>query len=521
MVSHAGTVGASAEPSREVRRQDFEVVDCLLPPQVRVVGGRTFQSPRRPTRATVTECRVRGGEWVSYDRANLQTALKIWQQTAEAGDAEAQTTVGEIYERGLGVPPDYAKAAEWYQKAVDQRYARALYNLGTLYEQGLGVPKDTLKALNLYREAGGLKGEIGFEAAYQQELEKQRNELQKLIDERSSEIEALQKQIDELQRRLSSSTATDDAKQVATLQRIIVQLRAERDTSNTRLAALPTARTREPETGRGTGGAGVLPPATPAQVGGLKLGRYYALIIGNQHYERIESLKTPLNDARRAADVLQGKYGFSVTMIDDADDIAMLRALNELNATLQPDDNLLIYYAGHGARLKVENRLQAGYWLPVNADPPPTDTVWVPTEQVTGHLARLKARRILVVADSCYAGLLSDDPNLRYTSETSRVSLEWIRYKLPLRARLLISSGGDAPVLDEGGQGNSVFARAFLDVLSANQGVLAAPGLFVQIQSRVKQAAGRSGFGQNPEFKAIKSAGHELGEFFFVPRATR
>ena len=39
-------------------------------------------------------------------------------------------------------------------------------------------------------------------------------------------------------------------------------------------------------------------------------------------------------------------------MIDDADDVAMLRALNDLNGILKPEDNLLIYYAGHGTRLR-------------------------------------------------------------------------------------------------------------------------------------------------------------------------
>ena len=89
----------AAAAAQSMQRQDLEIVDCLLPPQVRQVGGRTFSTPRRPTRTTETECRVRGGEWVSYDRAKLETALGIWQAAAESGDAEAQTVVGEIYEK--------------------------------------------------------------------------------------------------------------------------------------------------------------------------------------------------------------------------------------------------------------------------------------------------------------------------------------------------------------------------------------------------------------------------------------
>jgi hypothetical protein len=93
-----------------------------------------------------------------------------------------------------------------------------------------------------------------------------------------------------------------------------------------------------------------------------------------------------------------------------------------------------------------------------------------------------------------------------------------VKYKLPKRARLVLASGGDEPVLDSGGQGDSVFARAFLDVLNGNAGILSAAGLFSQVQDHVKAGAARSHVTQVPELKAIKAAGHELGDFFFVPR---
>jgi hypothetical protein len=75
--------------------------------------------------------------------------------------------------------------------------------------------------------------------------------------------------------------------------------------------------------------------------------------------------------------------------------------------------------------------------------------------------------------------------------------------------------------LDEGGQGNSVFARAFLDVLEANQGVMSAAGLFVRVKERVQKSAARLEFKETPEFKAIKGAGHGIGDFFLVPVAAR
>ncbi|HSN00842.1 MAG TPA: hypothetical protein VLS52_07535, partial [Rudaea sp.] len=64
--------------------EDLLIVDCLLPGQVRKLGrSATFMSARRPIRTTQADCEIRGGEYVSYDRANYQTALKVWMGQAE------------------------------------------------------------------------------------------------------------------------------------------------------------------------------------------------------------------------------------------------------------------------------------------------------------------------------------------------------------------------------------------------------------------------------------------------------
>jgi uncharacterized protein len=504
-----------------VRRSDLEIVDCLLPGQVRQLGNASFLTQRRPVRTTVADCTIRGGEYVAYDRADVKSALRVWMDTAQAGDAEAQTNVGEIYERGLGVAPDYAAAATWYQKAADQGYSRAAFNLGTLYEQGQGVAKDSLKALNLYRQAWGIpEDSLIYASAAEREQEALRKELATTIAEKESQLGLLQKQLKELQQKLAQrppqevAAATDANQEVEALKKWISQLETERRQSTERLVNIP--RTRTPQ---GTEELTQIPPkADERTVAGLNFGRYYALVIGNQDYQQIEDLETPRNDAARVARVLADKYGFIVQILEDANDITILKAINDLNAVLKPDDNLLLYFAGHGARLQ-SGRTENGYWLPVNADPPPKDTFFIPTEQITAHLGRLPAKRILVVSDACYSGLLSSDPSYLFLNEKVSYSKEYVAYKLPKRARLLLSSGGDKPVLDSGSGsgGNSVFARAFLDELDANQGILSTPELFSRIRKRVEIAAAHNKFVQTPEFKSIKSAGHEIGDFFFVP----
>ncbi len=188
----------------------FFVVDCLLPPQIRKLGSQmTYLSIRRPVKTTAGDCEIRGGEYVAYDRANYASALKIWLPQAKQGDAEAQVTLGEIYEKGLGGGvADPALAAQWYLKAAQQGNSRAQVNLGYLYEKGLGVKKDMATALNWYRKASGLENtDLQFasvtEAAVSGDYQKQLQELREESKGYQEQADSLRKQLTETQQQLS------------------------------------------------------------------------------------------------------------------------------------------------------------------------------------------------------------------------------------------------------------------------------------------------------------------------------
>lgn len=72
---------------------------------------------------------------------------------AEAGQADAQFALAEIYRLGEGVPQSYARAAEWYGKAADQDHAGALNALAGLHAGGLGVARDPARAFDLVSRA--------------------------------------------------------------------------------------------------------------------------------------------------------------------------------------------------------------------------------------------------------------------------------------------------------------------------------------------------------------------------------
>src|SRR4030095_10768033 len=134
------------------------VVDCLLPGKVRKLGaGATYVTPRRPVKTSARDCEIRGGEYTACARATYAGALRVWLPLAESGDPEAQTYVGEIFERGVEGVPDPAAAVMWYTRAAEQGYGPAQLNLGSLYDRGVGVKEDAKKAREWYRRAAGLQ----------------------------------------------------------------------------------------------------------------------------------------------------------------------------------------------------------------------------------------------------------------------------------------------------------------------------------------------------------------------------
>jgi TPR repeat protein len=62
---------------------------------------------------------------------------------AERGVPVAQTYIGYMYHRGLGVSQNYAVAESWLNQAAEQGGTTAL---GLLFDKGFGVPQDWVQA---------------------------------------------------------------------------------------------------------------------------------------------------------------------------------------------------------------------------------------------------------------------------------------------------------------------------------------------------------------------------------------
>ncbi len=251
------------------------------------------------------------------------------------------------------------------------------------------------------------------------------------------------------------------------------------------------------------GQTGAVRQASLDKYSGIDFGRYYALVIGIGNYRHLPKLKTAVDDARMVAEVLRLDYGFEVTLLLDPTRDAIIDALDEFREKLDDTTNLLIYYAGHGW---LDEEVDRGYWLPVDAKGN-RRSKWVSNTTISDTLKGLRAKHVMVVADSCFSGSL-----VRGAKVELRSGGYW-RRMAHKRTRVALTSGGLEPVADAGVGRNSPFAAAFIDVVKANTSVMDGTQMFSQIRRPVMLSAD-----QTPEYADVRNAGHEGGDFLFVRR---
>ena len=237
--------------------------------------------------------------------------------------------------------------------------------------------------------------------------------------------------------------------------------------------------------------------------------KYYALIIGNNDYEKLEDLDNAVNDAKDLEKVLREKYGFETTLLLNQKSDETEDAIIDFTQNREKNDNILIYYAGHGQLVKKQKR---GYWLPTDSGPK-QDSKWISNNNIKDLIGSSDAKHILLIVDSCFSGSL-----MRGSGENKSVEkLTQNRLDLfkRLKTRLVITSGGNELVADGiGTSKNSVFAEPLIRTLKNNNNVIRSIELFQKVQYYVDNNAE-----QHPNYSMIHRTGHDGGEFLFFPKS--
>ncbi|MEN0064429.1 MAG: caspase family protein [Myxococcota bacterium] len=235
---------------------------------------------------------------------------------------------------------------------------------------------------------------------------------------------------------------------------------------------------------------------------GLGITRYRAVLFSAQDYapeSGIPDLRTPSRDVEAVGSVLRDRFGFEVEIVADATEKAIISRLDTLKRETQPNDAVIVYFAGHGLYDTGENR---GYWLPTDAVLSETSR-WVSNDDVSAKLRAIPARHVLMIIDSCFSGMFRDA--LRPTTESELAPLKALASK---RSRVVLASGGNEPVSDGGRDGLSVFAYYLRQGLAEAQGrYVVLDTLFPELRARVQQNAD-----QTPQQGIFQRAFHEGGQ---------
>lgn len=243
-------------------------------------------------------------------------------------------------------------------------------------------------------------------------------------------------------------------------------------------------------------------PATQAKAEPVR--RRFAVLIGNNQYASpIPPLETPIADVSSIAELMRTRFGYDARIVKNAGKATIIEALNDIAAVARPEDSVLLFYAGHGYLLE---EVKMGYWIPVDASVK-TAKGWISNNDISKLLAAIPARQLMLISDSCYSGTLTKEQKVGQGKELKPDEI------LRQRSVLVLSSGADEPVSDEGKEGHSIFAWNLIRTLQASGSLTPGAKVWSTVSTGVT-----SEYPQQPQYGAVVSAGHaEGGDFLFLP----
>ncbi|MEM6763729.1 MAG: caspase family protein [Bacteroidota bacterium] len=244
---------------------------------------------------------------------------------------------------------------------------------------------------------------------------------------------------------------------------------------------------------------------TPTRFGSYQAtnkGKNYLLLIGVNRYMHWSRLHNAVKDCGDLSDVLTSKYQFDRNLVftlynEKATREKIVETLETLQDRITEDDNLLIYYAGHGY---YDSQANLGYWVPVDARLNKIAD-FIRNSTIHDYLKTINSRHTFLIADACYAGSLFAHARGGIYEEDSR-------------SRWAFTSGDIEKVWDGQPGQNSPFARYLIKYLERNtKKRLSAATLIEDVKRIVKLNTA-----QDPQGSFLRHVGHENGVFTFKRR---
>jgi peptidoglycan/xylan/chitin deacetylase (PgdA/CDA1 family)/uncharacterized caspase-like protein len=237
----------------------------------------------------------------------------------------------------------------------------------------------------------------------------------------------------------------------------------------------------------------------------------WAVVIGINDYAKWPKLRYAVNDAEAVRDVLVQRFGFApervLTLKDgEATRNRILATFHDSfgHDTLQKNDRVFVFFAGHGATRTLGSGREIGYLIPADADPADTATDAIPMTEIQNIAESLNAKHVFFVMDACYSGL----------GLTRGAAAGFLRDNAKRIGRQMLTAGGaDQMVSDGGSGGHSIFTWTLLQGLNG-KGDLNGDGLITAMELAAYVAPAVSSVSlQTPAFGSLP--GSEGGDFVF------
>jgi len=195
----------------------------------------------------------------------------------------------------------------------------------------------------------------------------------------------------------------------------------------------------------------------------------YALLIATDKYDYWNDLVNPVYDANSIAKELEGRYGFNVEVVENAEQDEVFIKLREYaQRKYKPQDQLMIFFAGHGHYDEVYGE---GYLVARNSlAKDEGKTSYISHNRLRSNIPNIPCEHIFLVMDVCFGGTF--DPVLAssrsvYDETNNR---EYLVKKLSKKTRKYLTSGSKEYVSDGVAGSHSPFAVKFLEGLKTNGG---------------------------------------------------
>lgn len=238
---------------------------------------------------------------------------------------------------------------------------------------------------------------------------------------------------------------------------------------------------------------------------------YYALIIGVNDYhfnnDRLVDLGHPVQDAQKLKETLTNSYTFEnehIVFLENPTRSKIINALEAISATITENDNLVVFYAGHGVW---DENLEIGYWLPADATMS-SKANWLSNSRVRDYISGIKTKHTLLITDACFSGSIfrtrsvQDENAMENTLQVDGFAKV---YRLP--SRKAMTSGTLNTVPDQ-----SKFMQFLLRRLNDNnKRYVTARQIFTQVETAVINNTRNV-----PQYGTIQNAGDEGGDFIFI-----